>query len=378
MRNSFSLGAVAGIELRADFSWLFGMVLLVLALATGYLPMQYPNWSTVDVLVVSISIALFFSASIVAHELGHSLVSRKLGLPVPTIILFIFGGLAQLKHEPQRPRDEFLIASAGPLVSLVLAFGFGILVWVDPNSIGTPLVAFGRWLGMVNLGLALFNLLPGFPLDGGRILRAFIWHLTGSFETATKAAGINGRVIAFVLITWGVFQVIVGNWGNGLWIVFIGWFLDQSAYRYMTQAALEGTLRKYKTRDFLVTDCPRVEPLMKINKLVDDIALPSGRQCFLVEGGAQINGLISMEEVQLVPRNSWNETTVGAVMIPLWECQTVSLELDLFETYQQMLKNHADRLPVVENGQFEGIIKRSSILVCLKTHGIAPGKEYQL
>lgn len=377
MRNSFSLETVAGIELRADFSWLVGMAFLVLALATGYLPMQYPNWSTGDVLVVSISIALFFSASIVAHELGHSLLSRKLGLPVPSIMLFIFGGLAQLEHEPQRPRDEFLIASAGPLVSLVLAFGFGMLIWVDPNSVDTPLVAFGTWLGVVNLGLALFNLLPGFPLDGGRILRAVIWYLTGSFETATKAAGINGRVIAFVLITWGVFQMIEGNWGNGFRFVFIGWFLDQSANRYMTQVVLESTLRKYTARDFLVTDCLRVEPGMKINKLVDDVALPSGRQCFLVEGGARINGLISMEEVQLIPRNSWNETTVGAMMIPLWEWRTVSLDSDLFETYQQMLKSHADRLPVVENGQFEGIIKRSSILACLKTHGIAPGEEFQ-
>lgn len=165
---------------------------------------------------------MLFFLSVLAHELGHSLVSARLGMPAPSITLFIFGGIAQLSREPKRPRDEFLIAGAGPLVSLVLGLGFSALSWAGPGSVGVPLAALGKWLGLVNLGLGLFNLLPVFPLDGGRILRALVWARSHSFCTATIVAGGTGQVLAFGLIAWGIWMVSQGNWADGLWMAFIG------------------------------------------------------------------------------------------------------------------------------------------------------------
>ncbi len=180
--------------------------------------MTYPGWSSGAVFSAAITTALLFFASVLAHELGHSLVSARLGMPVPRITLFIFGGLAQLSREPKRPRDEFLISGAGPIVSLLLGLGFSALSWAGPERVGVPLAAFGKWLGLVNLGLGLFNLLPGLPLDGGRLLRALVWSRTNSFRKAPIIAGWMGRVFGFRVDPVGHLDGLPGNWADGLWM----------------------------------------------------------------------------------------------------------------------------------------------------------------
>lgn len=366
MRNSFSLGKLFGIEIRADFSWLIGLVLLVWLLSAHYFPMTYPGWTPGAVFSAAVATAILFFLSVLAHELGHSLVSARLGMPVPRITLFIFGGLAQLSGEPKRPRDEFLISAAGPLVSLLLALGFSALSWAGPDRVGIPLAAFGKWLGLVNLGLGLFNLLPGLPLDGGRILRALVWSRTNSFRKATIVAGWTGRILAFGLIGWGIYLVFQGNWADGLWMAFIGWFIEQAAAQSMARVALEDMLVGHTAREAMMTDCPRVSPAMTLQKLVDDVVLHSGRRCFPVVGGERITGLITLNEVTAIPRDQWVGTSVGTAMIPFKDLKSVSPNTDLFEVFQQMAEANLNQLPVVENGQFVGMVGRDGVIAFLQ------------
>ena len=368
MHNSFSLGKLFGIEIRADFSWLIGLVLLVWLLNAHYFPMTYPGWTSGAVLSAAVATAILFFLSVLAHELGHSLVSARLGMPVPRITLFIFGGLAQLSGEPKRPRDEFLISAAGPFVSLLLGLGFSALSWAGPDRVGIPLAAFGKWLGLVNLGLGLFNLLPGLPLDGGRILRALVWSRTNSFRKATIVAGWAGRVLAFGLILWGIFQVFQGNWADGLWMAFIGWFIEQAAAQSMARVALEDMLAGHTAREAMMTDCPRVSPAMTLQKLVDEVVLHSGRRCFPVVGGERITGLITLNEVTAIPRDQWVGTSVGTAMIPFKDLKSVSPNTGLFEVFQQMAEANLNQLPVVENGQFVGMVGRDGVIAFLQAH----------
>ncbi len=366
MRNSFSLGKLFGIELRADFSWLIGLVLVVWLLDAHYFPMSYPNWTSGAVFSAAVATAILFFLSVLAHELGHSLVSARLGLPVPSITLFIFGGLAQLSGEPKRPRDEFLISAAGPLVSIALGLGFSGLGWAGPDVVGVPLAAFGKWLGLVNLGLGLFNLLPGLPLDGGRILRSLVWNLTKSFRKATVIAGGTGRILAFGVILWGILLIFQGNWADGLWMAFIGWFIQQAAAQSVARVTFEEMLEGHNAREAMMTDCPRVSPALTVQKLVDDVVLHSGRRCFPVIGGDRITGLITLNEVTDIPREKWASTTVGTVMIPFKDLKSVSPDTELFQVFQQMAEANVNQLPVVENGQFMGMVGRDSVIAFLQ------------
>ncbi len=366
MRNSFSLGNFLGIDLRADFSWLIGFGVLVWMLAAHYFPMNYSGWTSGATFAAALATAVLFFASVLAHELAHSLVSKRLGFPVPRITLFIFGGMAQLGREPNRPRDEFFIASAGPLLNLLLALGFTSLAWAGPGIVGVPLAAFGKWLGLVNLGLGLFNLLPGFPLDGGRILRSIVWALTHDFKKATLVAGTTGRIIAFGLIFWGLSQVFRGNWADGLWIAFIGWFIEQAATQSVAQVALEDLLAGHMAREAMMTDCPHVSPVLTLQNLVDEVLLTSGRRCFPVQGGNRITGLITLSEIRNVSRDQWATTTVGSVMIPYQDLKTVSPNTNLFEVFQRMTDADVEQLPVVENGQLVGMIGHNNVLSFLQ------------
>ena len=365
MRNSFLLGTFFGVELRADLSWLVAFGLVVWMLSAHYFPRE-AGWTFAASLTLAAATAILFFASVVAHELGHSLVSKRLGLPVPRITLFIFGGMAQLSREPDRPRDEFLIAAAGPLVSFALALGFGALAWAGPGVVGLPLATAGQWLGTINLILALFNLLPGFPLDGWRMLRAMVWGVTHNFKTATQTVGVTGKLIAFGIIFWGVWQIFQGDWANGLWIAFVGWFIEQAATQSVARVALKDTLAGHAAREAMMSDCPHVPPVMTIRKLVDDVLLPSGRRCFPVVGGARVTGLITLNEIRAVPQDRWATTTVGTAMIPLKELKAVSPDTGLFDVFERLTQADLNQLPVMENGQLVGMIARDNILAFLQ------------
>lgn len=366
MRNSLLLAKIFGIEVRADFSWFLGVGLVIWSLGGHYFPMTYPELTGMDAWSLAVAAGVFAFVSIVIHELAHSLVSYATGNPVRVIVLHVFGGLAQLDREPKRARDEFLMALAGPATSLILALGFGALGWAGPERVGLKLAAFGRWLGMINLVIAAFNMVPGFPLDGGRVLRSIVWGLTGSFKRATQTAGIIGQIAAFALIALGIIQVFRGNWADGLWIAFIGWFLHSAAGQAIARVALDDALAGQTAADVMMTDCPHVSPVLTLAKLVTDVAIPSGRRCFPVMGGDRVTGLITLHEVINVPRTEWPHTTVGSAMRLFKDLETVAPETPLAEVLARMAKADVAQIPVVQQGRLRGMVARDRILAYLQ------------
>lgn len=358
--NSLRIGRLFGVELRLDYSWLIIFGLVAWMLAGHHFPMMNPGWTPAAYWAVALVTSVLFFGSMVAHELGHSTVSRELGVPVHDITLFIFGGAARLSREPQRPRDEFLIAAAGPLVSLALGAGFWVVGrFADP---GEPAYAVAAWLAWINVALAVFNLIPGFPLDGGRVFRAVAWAVTGSFQRATRLAALLGRAVAFTFIFWGILRIFAGDLIGGLWIVFIGWFLDSAAARSLADVTLKELLAGYMVRDVVMTDCPHISPDTTLDAVVDEKVLPSGRRCFPVVEGGSLRGLLTLHRIKEVSRERWPVTRVGDVMIAQEELKTVRLADPLPLVFERMANEDVNQFPVMENGRFLGMVARDSIL----------------
>ena len=320
-RRSLRLGQVLGVELRLDYSWFIVFVLVAWMLAGHHFPLMNPGWAPAVYWAVGLVASVLFFASVVAHELGHSTVSRALGVPVRDITLFIFGGAARLGREPQRPRDEFLIAAAGPLVSLIL----GGVFWAVGRfaAPGGPTYAVAAWLAWINAVLAIFNLIPGFPLDGGRVFRAAAWAVTGNFRQATRVAALLGRVVAFLIIVWGASRIFAGDPLGGLWITFIGWFLDSAAARSVESVALTDLLAGHTVNEVVMTDCPRIAPDETLDVVVDQKVLPTGRRCLPVVEGDALRGLLTLHRIKEIPRDRWRSTRARDVMIGRAELRTV-------------------------------------------------------
>jgi len=242
MKGTFTIGRIAGITISVHYTWFFILILISWSLAQGLFPSTYPGWSTTEYWITSIIAALLLFASVLVHELAHSLVAKSKNIPVNSITLFLFGGVSNLEKEPETSGAEFIMAFVGPLSSLILAFiflgmqivispGSNILAFVlgQPSGISNPIVALLNYLGWINFLLAIFNLIPGFPLDGGRVLRAIIWGVTGNFRKATNIAATIGQVFGWMFIGFGILQIFTGNFINGIWIAFIGWFLNRAA-----------------------------------------------------------------------------------------------------------------------------------------------------
>jgi Zn-dependent protease len=260
MKNALRLGTIFGIEIGLDYSWFIVFALVTWSMASYYL-MDY-RWPAPTAWTVGAITSLLLFASVLAHELGHSLVAIRKGIPVKSITLFIFGGVSQITEEPARPRDEFLISIAGLAVSGVLGLLFLLLAHAMPDP-RQPAAVQAAWLGRINLLLAAFNLIPGFPLDGGRIFRSILWGVTGSFHRATQIAVAAGRVVAYGFIFLGLWMFFGGDWVNGLWLAFIGWILNGAAVGTYQQLLLREQLAGVTARDVMMTDCPRVSQEMR-------------------------------------------------------------------------------------------------------------------
>lgn len=370
MRNAIRLGKIFGIELRLDYSWFIIFILITWSLAGHYFPGAHPGWSSGAYwALAAITSGLFFS-SVVIHELAHSLVSRAFGTPVHDITLFIFGGAAHIGEEPRRPREELLMALAGPGASLGLAGLFYVLWWLSLGIAG-PLHALASWLAWINLMLALFNLIPGFPLDGGRVLHAIVWGLTGDSRRATVIAAGVGRLIAFGLIFYGIWQIFGGNWADGLWIAFIGWFLDSAATQSVRQLAVEDVLAGHTAREALLTDCPHLLPRLTLDVVVDQVVHPSGRRCFPVMEEGQLRGLLTLGQIAEVPRERWPATRVADIMVPLDRLKVVRPEDALTTVLERMAAEDVNQFPVLEGERFVGMVSRDTLLNFLRTRADA-------
>ncbi len=374
MNKGFLVTKVFGIDVRVNLSWLILSAFLLWSLGAYAFPAQYPDLSSLDAWTLALAVTVFLTVSLAAHELGHGLVSNRLGLPVKSVSLFFFGGLTQMSQEPRRPRDEFLIAMAGPAVSLALAAGSGALALAGPETLGTKVAAFGTWLAWANLWLMAVNLLPGLPLDGGRALRAVLWALSGSHSLASRLAGLSGRLIGYGLFGLGIALLLAGDISSGLWLMLLAWLLEGAARQSTQVALLKDGLAGYTVRQIMLTDCPRVGPALTLDRLVREVALPSGRKCFPVAGGSRVTGLITWREIMTVGRQAWQRTTVGMAMRPIGELLSVGPDEPAYEALQVMARANTDHVAVVEDGQWVGMVTVERLLQWAARR---PGDEHQ-
>jgi CBS domain-containing protein len=285
---------------------------------------------------------------------------------VRDITLFIFGGVAQIVSEPEKPRNEFLMAFAGPLISIVIAILFRFVFFVMRDSF-QPVAALAYWLSRINLILAIFNLVPGFPLDGGRILRAVVWKITGNFRKATRIASGAGQFVAFLLIFFGMFMFFTGRFFNGLWFVFIGWFLNNAAEKSYRWVALKDTMRGVTVEEVMVKECYGVPGDITLEQLIHEHIIRGGYRCLPVIENGRVVGLVTVHQIKEVPHHAWSSTTVEEVMIPLDKTKAVKPSDPLFSIFETMTREDISQLPVVQNGELVGIIGKDNILNFIRT-----------
>ena len=366
--NTLRLGRILGIEIKLDYSWFIVFVLVTWSLAGQVFPSSYPGWSRTAYWALGLITALLFFASVVAHELAHSVVSQRYGVPVHDITLFIFGGAAHISEEPKTARGELVMALAGPLTSLLLSGLFGVL-WFLSRGTSSYLHAISAWLAGINLTLAVFNLIPGFPLDGGRVFRAMVWAISGNLRLATRVASGLGRLVAFAFIVAGVWQFFAGNLVNGLWIAFIGWFLENASANTYRHLALHEMLAGHKVSEIMTKECAHIPANLTVDALVNDVLLPTGRRCFPVEEGGHVQGLVTVHRIQQLARQQWPHTRVDEVMIPRDQLKTVGPDDELTDVLERMTAEDVNQLVVVEGDNLLGLVARDGLLNYIRLRG---------
>ncbi|MCJ7588455.1 MAG: site-2 protease family protein [Candidatus Aminicenantes bacterium] len=364
MKYAWRIGRVFGIDIKVDSSWIVIFFLFSFVLAGSYYPRSLPGQSRSLYWILGLATSLLLFASVLAHELAHSIVAIRNGEKVRSITLFILGGVAQISEEPKEPFEEFSMAVIGPLSSFVLAAVF-FIVSILLRGVSAPLWAAASYLAVINVSLAVFNLLPGFPMDGGRVLRAIIWKLTGDLRKATRVASVTGQAFAFLLIFVGIFQVLRGNFG-GLWLILIGWFLHNAAVRGYEQVVVKTMLEGLRAEDLMTTAFETVDAGLKVQKLVDDYILRKKERVFLVTEGAELRGIVCLEDVKETPRVKGRSTAVGDVMTPREKLESVPLGADGNSILNRLTAKDIHQIPVMDGERIAGIICRSDVLKALQ------------
>ena len=365
MPGSFRIFRIAGIDINIHISWLIILVFLTFSLATGWFPITYPGSSTATYYLLGFIASILLFVSVLLHELAHSFVARSRGLQVKSIVLFIFGGVSNIEQEPQTPGIEFSMAFVGPLVSLligVVCYGLWLLVR-GTHSLIVPILSY---LALMNIILGIFNLIPGFPLDGGRVLRSIIWKATGNFQTATNITTFVGQAFAYLIILWGILLFFAGNAFNGLIIIFTGWFLLTSAQSARSQSALDTAFRGVTVNQIMDTNVLTVPANISLQKLVDEYFLPRGLRSAFVMQGDQLAGLITLSDIRHVPRDQWPQTPVGYAMIPLERLHTITPQQNVKDVLPLMTGQDVNQLAVVQDGRLVGVLTREGILRSLE------------
>ena len=364
-RSTIPLGRILGIPIGLDYSWFLIFALLTWSLAASYYPAEFKNWPVAQYWIVGAATALLMFVSVLLHELGHSVVAMRYKIPVRSITLFIFGGVAQIGTEPPSAIAEFWIALAGPATSFALAILFGLL----QPMVGAlaPLVALAKYLAYINGSLALFNLIPGFPLDGGRVFRAIVWGITHSLRRATLVAANLGRFIAYLFILIGVWQIFTGHFGNGLWIAFIGWFLESAAASQVQQQTIHDLLAGHRVSDTMRRDYSAVSPGATLEQLVNEHILGSGQRSLVVEQNGRVAGLLTLHDVKKILRSDWSTTTAAQAMIPVEQLKWIRPEAELVDALGEMDRDGVNQLPVMVSDQIQGVLGRDDVISMLRT-----------
>ena len=370
MRTHISLGRIFGIEVGLHYSWFLIALLIVFSLG-GYFRTVNPGWSTAVVWSLAVLTGLLFFVSVILHELSHSLMAKARNLPVRSITLFALGGVSQIEKSANTARTEFLVAIVGPLTSLAIGALSLLLAWAagwpfteaEPSPVVTMLV----WLGYINVALAVFNMIPGFPLDGGRVLRALLWWKTGDGDAATRWAARTGQVVAGLFIAWGLGRFLVAANFGGLWIALIGWFLMQAAGQSYAEVDLRRLLRGVRVADVMARDCPTVNAHASVESFIDETVLHTERRCFVVEMNGEPVGLLGTSDVRAIEPAKRPFTTVGQIMKPLDQLRAVDPDTPLTAALELMARTEAPQLPVVSGGHLDGVVSRRQVAQYLST-----------
>lgn len=353
----FNVLSFSGIKIGIDVSWFFIAILLTWTLASGYFPYSTPNLSTAMYWGMGVLGMLGLFVCVILHELGHALVAKHYKLPISHITLFVFGGVAEIKKEPKTPKVEFLMAIAGPIVSIVLAAGLYILTWVGHNG-GWPVevVAVTGYLSLINIVIVIFNLIPAFPLDGGRVFRSILWWIKKDFGWATKVASRMGSAFAFILIFLGIFALIGGNFLSGIWFIILGLFLQRAASSSRTQYYVDRELRGEKVSKFMTKDPISVPPDITIKEFVDDYVYQTYHHLYPVTEKGQLLGYISLREVKSLLHEEWKKIKVQQVMVSSSKFKAVSPDTSALEALNLLNQTVLPVLLVVEGKRLKGIL----------------------
>ncbi len=370
MKSSIRLGKLFGIEIGLHYSWFLIALLITMSLGSQ-LEATHAEWGSDIIWALSLLMAVLFFATVLAHEMCHALVARARGLATTAITLFALGGVAQIEKEPEDPKTEFLVGIVGPVSSAVIGVASLAIAWALGWKIGatpaTPLRAMFVWLGYINLMLAAFNMIPGYPLDGGRVLRSILWLTSRNALRATERAAAVGKVIALLFIAFGIFRFFGGAGFGGLWLAFIGWFLLQAATASASSVALTTGLRGVRVSDIMTADCIKLDGNMNVEQFVENYLLRSGRRCFVVEQNGEVAGLVTAHEIKALERPRWPYTTLSDIMRPLDQLHTVTPATPVMEALETMGRDDVNQLPVVSGNHLDGIITRANVLQFLQT-----------
>jgi Zn-dependent protease/CBS domain-containing protein len=358
--TSWRVGRVAGIEVRVDSSW---VVIALLITYSMYLRLSvlYPELEGGGAVGLAVLSAVLFFGSVLVHELAHALVAQARGIRVQDITLFLFGGATRARVESRGPGDEFLIALVGPLTSGLLAGLFGIVAGLGRDILSRPLGGTLGYLAWTNLVLAAFNLVPGFPLDGGRLLRSAIWKATGSLARATRVASLSGQGVGWLLVAAGVASLLAGDLAGGIWFAFIGWFLVQAARSSYQDLQLQQLLRRVEAEDVMATALLRIPPELSLQEAVDDYFMRYDHGAFPVDEQGRTIGLLTLRGVRRVPREQWPTRRVRDHMVPLGDQVVVAPEARMDGVLGKLQEGETGRVLVVQDGEVVGIITPSDL-----------------
>ena len=355
MRSGLQIGSIWGIPIKLHASWFIVFGLLTWSLSRDLVNSTNPLTG----LLIGLVTTLLFFGSVLAHELGHSWLALRDGIPVHSITLFIFGGVAQIEREPHSPLSEFKIAIAGPITSFLVAGVFGLVYLLGQQ---VPLFAEpGYYLMRINFILALFNLVPGFPLDGGRVLRAAVWAYKKDFRQATRIASISGQVVAYIFIGWGILTLFLGQVSNGLWMIFIGWFLQNAASTAYQQVNFETILKEATVNQAMDREIKKLPGLTPLSWVIEEQMVDHRETVIYVTEYGEISGILTLQEIMKVPRQQWAYMTVNQVMTPFHRAIRLNPEMDLFSALRSMEDSKKSTVPVFDGDQLVGTITRENL-----------------
>lgn len=357
MQSSFKIGRIYGIDIGVHWSWLLIFVLLTWSFAVTFFDDESATFRWIAGGVIS----LVFFGSVLIHELSHSIVAKRRGIGVSSITLFVFGGVSNLERESESARDEFWIAVVGPASSVAIGVVFAA-GWLALRGTAEEYANVLGYLGVINIAIAIFNMLPGFPLDGGRVLRSILWGVKDNLVEATRTAARVGTLVAYGIMGLGVLSFFAGNIIGGIWFILIGWFLQNASESSLQQTLLDRALRGVTVGSIMQPDFDPVPEGITVRDLVEDHVLPHSRRAFPVVDGGRVIGLVTLSDVKEVPRERWDRTPVREIMTPADRLKVLRPGDDVRTALEIIQQHDINQIPVMEDGRVQGLVTRGDLI----------------